>query len=48
MKLLPMGRTGTLDEVSNMVLHLVSDKASYTTGAIVPVDGGMCVYPLVF
>ncbi|UCI20334.1 SDR family oxidoreductase [Mesorhizobium sp. B2-1-8] len=38
--LLPMKRTGTADEVAGAVLYLLSDAASYTTGAILNVSGG--------
>jgi NAD(P)-dependent dehydrogenase (short-subunit alcohol dehydrogenase family) len=37
---LPAGRLGRPDEVVGMVLHLAGDAAGYTTGAIIPVDGG--------
>ncbi|OWF53316.1 L-xylulose reductase [Mizuhopecten yessoensis] len=37
----PMGRFGEVEEVVNTVLFLLSDKASYTTGTCVPVDGGL-------
>lgn len=36
----PMGRAGTADEVARVVLWLLSDDASYVTGALVPVSGG--------
>lgn len=36
----PMGRMGDPIEVARVALFLVSDEASYITGAIVPVDGG--------
>ena len=36
----PMGRAGTAEEVAQAVLWLMSDAASYVTGAIVPVGGG--------
>ena len=35
----PMGRAGSAAEVAQAVLWLVSDAASYVTGAIVPVSG---------
>lgn len=35
-----MKRPADLQEIADMVLFLASDKASYVTGSIVPVDGG--------
>lgn len=37
---IPMGRTGTPEEMANVVAFLASDEASYMTGAIVVADGG--------
>ena len=37
---LPMKRAGKADEVAHAVLYLLSDQASYTTGAILNVSGG--------
>ena len=37
---LPAGRLGRPDEVVGMVVHLAGDSAGYTTGALIPVDGG--------
>jgi NAD(P)-dependent dehydrogenase (short-subunit alcohol dehydrogenase family) len=36
----PMGRVGTADEVALAILWLLSDEASYVTGAFLPVAGG--------
>lgn len=36
----PMGRPGKPEEVANAALFLISDEASFVTGAALPVDGG--------
>ena len=36
----PMGRVGSAMEVATVVLFLLSDDASYVSGALVPVSGG--------
>jgi NAD(P)-dependent dehydrogenase (short-subunit alcohol dehydrogenase family) len=36
----PMGRGGTAEEVARAVLFLLSDEASYITGALVDIGGG--------
>jgi NAD(P)-dependent dehydrogenase (short-subunit alcohol dehydrogenase family) len=36
----PMGRTGSAEEVAEAVLWLASDAASYISGVIVPISGG--------
>jgi NAD(P)-dependent dehydrogenase (short-subunit alcohol dehydrogenase family) len=40
----PLGRFGTVDEVSGLVAFLASDRASYITGASIDVAGGMGKY----
>ncbi len=39
-KFVPLGRGGTADEVAYAILWLLSDEASYTTGAFIDVTGG--------
>jgi NAD(P)-dependent dehydrogenase (short-subunit alcohol dehydrogenase family) len=39
--LIPLNRAAQPEEMAGLVLYLVSDAASYTTGACIPVDGGM-------
>jgi len=36
----PMGRFGTPDEIARAILHLASDEAAWTTGAVLSADGG--------
>lgn len=38
---IPMGSPGTPEQVARVVLFLAGDSASYVTGQVLPVDGGM-------
>ena len=38
---IPMGRIGAAEEIAHMALFLASDEASYVTGGIFVVDGGV-------
>ena len=41
LKVIPLGRVGTPDDVANAVAFLASDEASYITGHVLNVNGGM-------
>ena len=39
-KEMPIGRLGTDDEIASLIKFLLSDEASFITGAIISIDGG--------
>ena len=39
---IPLKSFGIVDDVSNLVLFLISEASSYITGEVIRVDGGMC------
>ena len=41
LKLIPLNSLGSPSDVANLALFLVSDSASYITGEVIKVDGGM-------
>ena len=40
-KLIPLSRMGTVTEIANVALFLLSEKSSYLNGQILEVDGGL-------
>jgi NAD(P)-dependent dehydrogenase (short-subunit alcohol dehydrogenase family) len=42
-ELIPLGRHGRPEEIAKSVLYLASDQSSFTTGAMLMVDGGMSI-----
>jgi len=41
---IPVGRYGEPEDLANLVTFLASPRASYITGAVIPVDGGLRKY----
>ena len=39
----PLGRTGTTEEVASAIGFLASESAGFITGVTIPVDGGLCM-----
>ncbi|MFX0020687.1 MAG: SDR family oxidoreductase [Candidatus Hermodarchaeota archaeon] len=42
---IPLGRLGKPEELANLVIFLVSERASYITGTVIQVDGGFVKSP---
>ena len=47
LKGIPLGRFGTPSEVADLAVFLASDKASYITGQVINIDGGL-LYVILF
>ena len=43
LKSIPMKKLGKVEDVANLVRFLASDDASYITGQVICVDGGMAM-----
>ena len=41
---IPLGRLGLADDVAQLALFLASDASAYTSGAVIPCDGGLAAY----
>ena len=39
----PMGRLGTVDDVTPLLVYLASDESAFATGNAYPIDGGMTI-----
>ncbi|GHH88975.1 SDR family NAD(P)-dependent oxidoreductase [Streptomyces capitiformicae] len=40
----PLGRTGTVDDITPLVVFLLSEDSAFITGAEIPVDGGLTAH----
>jgi len=41
---IPLHRLGLADDIAQLALFLASDASAYTTGAVIPCDGGLAAY----
>lgn len=42
-KQIPLGAFGKTEDIANLAVFLASEQASYITGQVINVDGGMCI-----
>ena len=42
-RIIPLGRAGKPEDIANLALFLASDEASYITGQVITIDGGLSV-----
>jgi 3-oxoacyl-[acyl-carrier protein] reductase len=40
----PLGRLGTVEEIAGVIMFLISEAASFITGATIDVNGGLVMY----
>jgi 3-oxoacyl-[acyl-carrier protein] reductase len=43
LELIPLGRFGRVEEIAPMAAFLLSEAASYITGAVIHIDGGLAM-----
>ena len=43
MEIIPLGRLGKAEEIASLVCYLCSDQASFITGAVMDINGGMYI-----
>ena len=43
LRMIPLGRKGTVDDIARAAVFLASDEAAYVTGHVLSVDGGMAM-----